>query len=334
MKISLLIASGDDDYTEHLSGVLSERYKDAFYVSVCRSSQNLRELLAVSGFDAALLEPPLANGIDLSPVRLPVMLWDDSASGTGVQQEELVIRKYQRISSIAAYILEYYAKISADEFDPGAGRAYITAVWSPAGGVGKTTVAVAQALKQSSAGKNVVYLNMEHFSSSPAYFDDDGRSISSVFEMLEKNTGNLKMLIQAIIRKDADSGIHYFRGPENYDDVNILSEEDASALLTACAGVTEELVVDLPSSCDVRTRQVFRLADRVLLVTDQSSASAAKLRQFVSQHSVFEQFKSKLVLVANKGSAYSDHEFAEAISLPLAQSADPATVSKALSSRI
>ena len=330
MKISLLIASCDDDYSEQLSGYLSDRYKDAFYISVCRSSQNLRELLAVSGFDAALLEQPLASGIDLSPVRLPVMLWDESVSGTDVQPEGLTIRKYQRISSIAAYILENYAKISVGEFDPGTGRAYITAVWSPAGGVGKTTVAVAQALKLSAEGKKVVYLNLEHFSSSPAYFDDDGRSISSVFEMLEKNTGNLKMLIQAIIRQDADSGIMYFRGPENYDDINILSEEDTSALLTACAGAAEGLVVDLPGSCDVRTRQVFKLADRILLVTDQSGASETKLRQFVCQHSVYEQFKSKAVLVANRGSAYPEPLLPEMISLPLVQSSDPAAVSRAL----
>jgi len=334
MKISLLIASGDNEYSEHLSGYLSDKYKDTFYISVCRSLQNLQELLSVSGFDAALLEQPLISGVDLSRIRLPVTLWDENASVTDARQDGHKIRKYQRISSIAAYILENYAKVSADEFDPGTGRAHITAVWSPAGGVGKTAVAVAQAYKLSAAGKRVLYLNMEHFSSSPVYFCDDGKSISSVFELLEKNTGNLKMFIQAIIRQDEDSGVSYFRRPENYDDVNILSEEDTAALLTACAGVAEELVVDLPCSCDIRTRQVFRFADKVLLVTDQTGASDAKLRQFVSQHSVFEQFKSKVVLVANRGSASPEHEFTETVALPLVQSSDAAAVSKTLSSCI
>ena len=331
MKISLLIATSDDDYTEHLSNLLSDKYKDTFFVSVCSSSQSLTDLLLVSDFDAALLETQLIRDTDISPIKMPLLLWDESDSGSAAQKNHTIIRKYQRVSAIASSILEYYASFSAGEGAPDAGKASITAVWSPCGGVGKTTVALANAIKASLSGKKALYLNMEHFSSSPAYFNDSGRSISSVFEMLERNEDNLKMLIQAILRQDPNTGVSYFCHPENFDDMNILSVDDIAALITACAGFADELVIDLSSACNIRTRQVFKLADRVLLVTDHTSTSQAKLRQFVSQHSVFEQFKAKVVLVANMCSSFSEPGFDEVVTLPLIKSTDSPSVAKSLS---
>lgn len=331
MKINLLIATCDDDYTEHLSNLLSDKYKDTFFVSVCSASQSLTDILSASGYDAALLEAPMIRDTDLSPIKLPLLLWDETDNGANTQKSHTIIKKYQRVSAIASMILEYYASFSAGECGPDAGRAFITAVWSPSGGVGKTTVALANAIKASSGGKKALYLNMEHFSSGPAYFNDSGRSISSVFEMLERNEGNLKMLIQAILRQDPNTGVLYFCHPENFDDMNILSVDDIVALITACAGFADELVIDLSSACNIRTRQVFKLADRVLLVTDQTTTSQAKLRQFASQHSVFEQFKSKVVLVANMCSSFSEPGFSEIITLPLIKSTDSVAVAKSLS---
>lgn len=334
MKISLLIATCDEDYTEHLSTTLSDRFKDTFFVSVCGASQGLAELLSLSDFDVALLDAPLIRDSDLSAIRLPLLLWDGTDTEQIVQKEYISLKKYQRISVIVSSILEHYAKFSANEYDSETGRALITAVWSPAGGVGKTTIALANAINASTRGRKSLYLNMEFFSSSPAYFNDGGRSISSVFEMLGKSEGNLKMLIQAILRQDASTGVSYFRHPENFDDMNILSVEDVVALVTACAGLTDELVVDLSGACNIRTRQIFKLADRILLVTDHTSTSQAKLRQFISQHSVYEQFKAKVVLVANRGSSLPEQGFEEVVTLPQINSMDPGSVAKALSNYI
>ena len=334
MKINLLIATCDDDYAEHLSNILSDRFKDTFFVSVCSAAQSLRDMLQLSDYDVALLEAPMVKDTDISSIRLPLLLWDETAPDAGSLSSCSPIGKYQRISAIASSILEFYARYSANESGPVIGRAFITAVWSPCGGVGKTTVALANAIKTSLEGKKALYLNMEHFSSSPAYFNDDGKSISSVFEMLERNEGNLKMLIQAIVRQDSGTGVSYFRHPENFDDMNILTADDITALVSACAGVADELFIDLPSACDVRTRQMFKLADKLLLVTDQTNTSQTKLRQFVSQHSVFEQFKSKVTLVANMCASFSEPGFDDVVTLPLIKSLDPISVTKTLSSHV
>jgi len=204
-------------------------------------------------------------------------------------------------------------------------------VWSPAGGVGKTAVALAYAARRVSEGKQAMYLNLESFSSTPLYFQESGKSISAIFEMLENSEGNVGMLIRGIRRYDRGTGVAYFCRPDNYDDMNILAAENIITLMDACAGVTEELVVDMPCFCDERTQQIFTRADRVFLVTDTTDTAQIKLSQFASQHHAFERIKDKAVLVANKGAVASDLLKDAAISLPLVQSAEASAVFVTLS---
>ena len=330
MKIKLLIATPDADYAEHLSSRIAERHTDAIDVSVCFSSEGLQELLSAKKFDAALLEANIVEGADLSNIQLPLLLWTEDADAPDIAAAPGKIRKYQRISSLVAGVQEQYAKISTDGAGIDQEKARITAVWSPAGGVGKTTVALAYASGKISEGKQVLYLNLEAFSSSPVYFDEAGKGISAVFEMLENHEGNISMLIQGVRRNSSEAGISYFCRPDNFDDMNILSAENVAVLINACAGSTDELVIDMSCLCDDRARQIFDLADRIFLVTDTTLTSRIKLLQFTTQHHIFEDIKSKSVHIANKSAALDDPMTDKIISLPYVQSADPLTVYRTL----
>ena len=327
MRIKLLIATTDNDYAEHLSNILSEKYMDTFEVTVCSSAERLQPLLAGSRFDAALLEPGLAASVSLSAVSLPLLLIDES--GMVPDSEAKSIRKYQRISSLAGTVLEHYAEISQGISGLHSGRARITAVWSPAGGTGKTSVALAYATHQASRGKQALYLSLENFSSTSVYFPEGGKSISKAFEKLESN---LPMLLAGIRQQDSGSGVFYFCGPENYDDIHILTTEDIEILVGACSTGMDDLIIDLSSQCDQRTRRIFDLADSILFVCDPSAASQAKLRQFIQQHNIFGQIQSKSVLVCNKGAAMAETGISKTVSLPLVRATDPGSVFKALSS--
>ena len=331
MRIKLLIATLDTEYAEHLSSRISARHTEAIDISVCSSPESLQSFLSARKFDAALLEPSLARDADLSNIHLPLLLWEEDENTENMEIALMKIRKYQRISSIVAEVLEKYAKVSSDGcgFDPD--KAHITAVWSPAGGVGKTSVALAYAAKKISEGKQVLYLNFEQFSSVPVYFTESGKSISAVFEMLENHEGNVKMLIQGIRRYDSNTGVAYFCRPDNFDDMNILSTENVTVLVDACAGATDELVIDMSCVCDERARQIFGFADQILLVTDTSIIAQIKLSQFTSQHHIFERIKDKAVLVANKGAETIEALTDTVISLPFVQSADVSAVYHALS---
>jgi Mrp family chromosome partitioning ATPase len=330
MKTNLLICTADRAYAEHLSKHLSERHADALEVCVCFEPECLHDTIKSQVFDAALLDPGIAIGAELRSIHLPLIIWSDEAGADEAPTEYKKVRKYQRISSIVGEILTGCAEVSSDGRVEDVERARVTAVWSPAGGVGKTTVALAYAAKKVADGKETLYLNMEHFSSVPAYFQESGTSISSVFEMLENGRGNIKMLIRAIRRQDNGEGIGYLCRPENYDDMNILSAEDAAALLRACCGVADELVIDMPSVCDARTRKMFEIADRIYIVTDATAAARTKMSQFIAQHNVYGAIRAKSAVVANRGATVPDTPSSEIVALPHVASSDASAVYKSL----
>lgn len=326
MRIQLLIADGDQDYTEHLSQVLVEKYANVFEVSACSGARQLAELLSHRSYDAALLSPALAAEADLSRIELPLLLWDGASSGLGEGLESL--RKYQRISTIAGEVLERCAEVSSIGSSRSGAGAHTTVVWSPAGGVGKTTAALAYAAQQVSGGKRTVYLDMEPFSSVPAFFPEGGKSISTVFEKLDERA---ELTLQGIRQEDAGSGIYYFRRPDNYEDISLLTKEDVVRLADAAAADADELVVDLGTGYDQKAAALLALADTVLAVVDGSKLCRTKWEQFRTQHELYGKLREKLILTANRGSRYEAAQAASLVSLPLVKSNDPVVVYKTLS---
>jgi len=326
MKIRLLIATADKDYTDHLSKTISKRYADTLELSICSSKERLPDLTTVNRYDAALIEPDFVPAIKPGSVQVPFVLIDEMALGAD-NSELKRIRKYQRISSMTGQILEGCAEIGK-RAGADANKAQITAVWAPAGGAGKTTVALAYAASRVAAGKVVVYLNLENFSSTSVYFADSGRSISKAFGKLGSN---LQLFLLGIRQQDVGSGIMYFCGPENYDDINVLTKEDIETLINACAADIDELVVDLSSQIDERVVKTFSMADKVLIIADPSKASQVKTQQFICQHDVFGQIEAKAILVNNKGANSAEERISRTVMLPLVQTNDPISVFKTLS---
>jgi len=330
MKMQLLIATNDNDYAEHLSNTLAEYHSAAIDVSVCSTTELLKEQLDSRRFDVALLEPSMTEAVDLQSINLPLLLWsEDIAHENAV--DCMKIRKYQRISTMVSNILELYSGCVSNGRSVFTKKARVTVVWSPAGGVGKTTTALAFCAGKAAEDKQVLYLDMESFSSIRAYFEETGKSISSIFEMLETGEGNIGLLIKGICQKDSASAISYFCRPDNFDDMNVLAPENVVTLITACSEVADEIVIDMSCACDERTKNVFELADRILLVTDSTRTAQTKFSQFVSQNDVFQRIRGKSTLVANRGANVSGALVDSVVFLPFIQSADSTTVFKTLS---
>ena len=329
MKIKILIATADPVYNKLISDNISEYHSDMLEVSDCSAQESFNEAVSKKRYDVALLDTMMLEKIDLNMIQLPLVLCSEHESAANVPAELGKIRKHQRISSIVAAILERYAKISGNRPGFDSKSAVITAVWSPAGGAGKTTVALAYAASVASKEKEVFYLNLEDFSSVSGYFSENGKSISTVFEMLDSRDSNIEMLVQGICCYE--SGITYLCSPDNFDDMCILSSENINDLIVSCAGLADELVIDLSSAYDVRTRKAFETAQKIFIVTEPTIPAEAKLTQFTSQNDVFDNIKDKTTLVANKGGSINGIYTDSLVSLPFVDSNNTMEVYKKLS---
>jgi len=332
MRIKLLIATVDIEYAALLSDNISKNHTGTIEVSICSALEGIKEMLSNRKYNVALIDMEMIQHIDSNGVHMPMLLWSedfDNENFDDLPKDMERIKKHQRVSSIVATIFEKYAKVSGSRAGLDMKQARITAVWSPAGGVGKTTIALAYALSNAAEGKDVFYLNLENFSSLPGCFSENGKSISRVFEVLETPEVNLRMLIQGI--SCVDGGITYLCGPENYDDMCILSSDNIHELIETCSQVADELVIDLSCVYDLRTKKALEIADKILIVMDGAAVVEAKLNQFMSQNNVFEGIKEKISFISNKGAEVLEPFEDSAISLPLVHSSDMITVYKTLS---
>jgi cellulose biosynthesis protein BcsQ len=328
MKIRLLVATDDTDYSDHLAKILSDLYSDEISLSICSSFERANQMTEEQEYDVALIDAAFYNGADMSNITLPLYLWSEDKSNA-IPEDFIMVRKYQRISTLYSDVLENYAKVAKNSMGANPKKANITAVWSPSGGVGKTTVALALAAAKASLSSSVLYLNLELFSSTSVYFDTAGKSVSALFEKIEDNESNIEIYAKRIICRDLVNNISYFCCPDYYDDMNILTVENVMSLVRACSLLSDELIIDMSNLCDKRTEYIFDIADKILLITDNTKTAQVKLDLFMKHQQLPTETEDKIRIVANKGATLQ--QAYKAISLPLIQTGRETEVTKALS---
>lgn len=336
MKIQLLIATTDKEYGERLSSALSKLYPENLQSSICSNMDRLLDLLSETSFDQMIVDSvsfarihPHATEVqgmkvtDLVLVQQP-SLWCSASMEDARQNYSRKIEKYQRVSFLVQEVLKS-APLSGTQ----ASAMPLTVVWSPAGGTGKTSTALAYAAKKT-AQKKVVYLDLDFFSSSAVYFNSTNRGISWALQQLEESNGEVHL--EGILEMDNSTGIRFFGPPENFDDIHILTVDHLKGLLKSLSYVADEVVVDLPTTCNLLTKCLFEEAARILVVVDTSVSSKAKLEQFITQNSIFSTFSSKMIIVANKGTILRWE--GASIKLPFVKSTDDKIVFKTLATQI
>ena len=113
MKVKLLIATEDSDYSNFLSDVLSSKYRETIDPHTCSTEESLWESMKRNRYDIGLFSPKLAQDADLSQCGLSLLLWDEETDYSGIQDPRLeMIQKYQRISFLVEEVLKRYAKIA------------------------------------------------------------------------------------------------------------------------------------------------------------------------------------------------------------------------------
>jgi len=310
MNIKLLIASSDEKYANHLSSVLTNSGEGLYTVEIFTQKPSFINGLTQKNYDIVLFDHDMYDGdLNFNSSKLFILLTDDETDFSFFEKFTFIrqIYKYQRISNISREMLDYYSGVAdiRQLREPKTG-VNVSAIFSPAGGCGKTSVAVAYALKLANGGENhkdkkrVFYLNLENFASTHAYFSNSGKSLSDVLSKIEKLNA---VMLTSLKQQDPRSGISYFSMPQNYDDMNVVTEDNIIQLIDSmsAAGICDELVIDLPSAADIKTFRVLKKADGIFLVTDFTQNTRQKISQFVSQHNIFDEIQSKTTLIINKG---------------------------------
>lgn len=300
MMVRIAVADENGEYLKRLVHVLEE-YKD-LSLSVYTDKSSLETALVSRTFDILLFDSDLYDGqIALKKNTLTVMLLDEDKVVPETCRHFHKINKYQRISRIYRQILELYADICQDVRELMGQRPVISAAfYSPVGGSGKTTLALAAAAKLAMRGYRTFYINFEDVASEDCYLPQTGeKGVSELAGCLGSET-NFPMKLQSLLQTKADN-FYYLKHFDSPNDVYDLTEQEIGELLMEISrsGLFDYIIVDMGVALDAKAQSIFEHMQKIVLVEKSDAIAVHKMKCFMAQTHILNVYGQKMVRVLN-----------------------------------
>ena len=338
-RLNLIIADKDTAYLESLVSFLMDKHPQKFKISFFTNETMLVDFFLKNNEKPALLliTPELydylrtncSNFNDFGEkTETPIVVILCGSDISNITNGCNVIFKYQHGDKIASDLIHIYENVycknSCNEIDftlqtkqmkdlHGLNKTWIVAVYSPAGGTGKTTIAVNLCIQCARLGMKVFYLNLENINSDSCFFENNinrydlQTNISNIIFASKEKDKNLKTKIEAAKLIDPIYNINYFPPPESAFEMEEVEPEDIKFLLNGLksAGNYDITIVDMDSFLCKRNFAVMEECDDIILVYKPAPVSRQKLLCFNKELGIYEQknrvnLQSKLIMVVNE----------------------------------
>jgi len=309
MNISIAIVDTDKDYVFRLSEVL-QQYKD-LSISIFSDVERFYTALNRSHFDILLFDPDASEEkITLSKVKLAICLCSDECRNMGMYTGCVRILKYQRVSDIYKEILREYADKAGYSVNFGSRmNTELIGVYSPCGGAGKTTIALALACRLKSLGNTVLFISTEQLDSSSAVNSRKEEGLAAMIEAINNEKVNFKVKLTALSKCGMDD-MEYLEGFVKLVDYQAVTGSEIAGVMEHIKRDSDYqyVVVDMDSNLDSVNQAVFEAADKILLVEKPGELPVHKTELFMRQIFVQDQ-KYKMFRLHNfaeNNSVYSE----------------------------
>ena len=201
MNILLAIADSNKEYLRKISEEL-QGYSD-LTIYVYTSADKLENAMENESFDVVMFDPDLSESrINFSRVKMPICLYSEEAENTSLYKECAHISKYQRISKIYKDMIRAYAEKAGYSYESDhAGKMSVVSVYSPIGGSGKTTVALAIAGLAAKKGKKPLFLSLEVLCSADALNPYQEPGIVALAEAAADESVNFELKMKSLMKQ-------------------------------------------------------------------------------------------------------------------------------------
>lgn len=202
----------------------------------------------------------------------------------------------------------------------------VVAVYSPAGGVGKTSISLVSSTLCSNRGDEVLYLNFESFQSTPLFFKcNESENLSEVLYHIKNKSKNLSLKIEGIISTDPLSKVNYISPPESIIDINECTQQEVNILIDAVNHLNkyDYVFVDMYSDLDMKNISILSKSDQILLIITPDVLSILKAKQFLKDIEILskrlkDNIIDKVSIIINKYNADIPMDI-ESLDLPSSQ---------------
>ncbi|MCI9202279.1 MAG: hypothetical protein HFI97_01045 [Lachnospiraceae bacterium] len=321
MKIRVFLCSEDTLYCEKLVNYFNSHYYDKFQWDVYTQSVYLEQIFQAGAADLILIGEEMEADLQkLDEKLLKKQLWVYLAE-YGKEQEEgtQYLEKYRRADQIYRDLLDLYAKkehVHYENLSLVSGKTAFIVFVSAGGGIGASTIACAAA-KAFSRVEKVLYLNLEDLGSCKLSFaGEDKPGLDELVYAIKSRRNTLELKIESSVSRDG-RGTYYFKECANPMDLRSLSAEDVKELLRAIAvsRVYDKVIIDLGNGLQDKEIMAMSMANRVIMITDQSEISSLKLERYLKFAQTIEEIRkidiiSKMQIYFNrilKGTQLPEH---------------------------
>lgn len=310
-KLHLVIADKDEAYVEGIVNYIVNNYGKRFKVNSFTKEEYLLNYFSENKkhIDILLICPEwYKKSIHMDRVVIPIIL-----SG-GILTDKIkdceVINKYQRGDRLVSSIINCFVEASPNRYyvTDSNKKTKIIAVYSPAGGVGKTSVAVGTSMKYAEKGSLIFYLNLEDIQSTAHFFNcDDSKNLSHILYHIKERKKNIALKIEGIRSIDSEYKIHYFLPPDSVFDLNETSSDEIEYLIEQLRiwDNYDVVFVDMSTNMDEKNISILKASDQILLVFSQEELSRVKVDSFIEELNILSKRNNldlidKLTIVENK----------------------------------
>ena len=310
-KLSLIVADNKPLFTDIFVNYLTNQHSKRFLTHCYIDKENLENFFLNNDkeVDILLISPELYyDGLENKNIKSIIILSNGRLNKSLEKMKS--INRFQSGDIIVGQMLNIFSERNSDLIDiqQGSKMTKIVGVFSPNGGTGKTSIAVASAITCSQRDKNVFYLNLENIPSTQMFFlNRQELNFSHVLYYLKSKKINIGLKIDAIKVLDPIYNINYFPIQENLlEPTEILSEEFELLICNLRNSKLYDIIfIDFSSIIDYKTLKTLSICDEILLVLTQDHICSIKNELFYKELRAFDpknntDISAKLILLMNK----------------------------------
>lgn len=308
IKKKLILADSDERYLKELSYYFMENIPQ-FEVLVFTKKEKLHQFLEQDGkADVLVVDEVFADARmkELTPDMTRIVLSTSMSPADGFE----AVKKYQRMESLSKSILLKYAQDSNTlETVKGNSDTRITVFYSPSGGTGKTTLALALAVTSTKMGLRTLYLNLEEIDSVKDVLGKTAGSLSDLFLALKTKGMNVGIKLKGCAEAEPTAGFYYISGVDSISEFEEIDDEDMGKFLKTIRELAEYdlVVIDLDSGFTDKARRLLKEADTIMVPFVADEGNISKMARFLNEsrlHDAYDPLFEKMRIIINKTGAY------------------------------
>ncbi len=311
-RINIVIADSDELYLNHLTNYLID-HMSIFDVCSFTAKDSLHRFVGdkTNKVDIiAFTEDFTDEAVNLSHIPVKILLTDGTY--TDLEQYESV-NKYQKAEKFVNDILMIYAEKTGriGAVPMGDRKTRVIGFFSPVGGCGKTTMAVATAYALAQKGKKVFYLNSEKINSTSYVLNHGSNgSLSDLYLTVKTKGANIGLHIESNKYTDVNTNISYINPAESSLELNELTAEEFGKMISAFIQLAEfdVVVVDFDGGLNKQKITMLTAMDIIFTPFTSDQMSLAKISLYLQEQGMYDELKevaAKTNWVLNKSSQQS-----------------------------